>query len=134
MDRLFSLKFQFLFSVGNTGLHIKHFSRVCQMSEDKNRKLHKKLCPLISGRKAIFVRAWLTLARAVSVHCLVPLTNTFRAKAITIHNVKSSNGTMKAAFLRKTEILKETVSFQRKSTSVFGTALWKQCVYLEIVF
>ena len=68
------------------------------------------------------------------MHCLVPLTNTFRAKALSIHNVKSSKETIKAAFIRKTEVLKEIVSFQSKSTPVFGTALWKQCVYLELVF
>ena len=73
------------------------------------------------------------------MHCLGPLTNTFRARAVSIHNVKSSKGTMKAAFIstssydKEAEVLNEIVSSHSKSTSVFGSALWKQCIYLELV-
>jgi hypothetical protein len=89
MDTLLSLKFQCLLSVGNTGYHIENFAHVFHISEDKNRRF-KKIYSLISGRKAIFVRAWLTLVRAVPVHCLGSLTSAFRARAVRIHNVESS--------------------------------------------
>jgi hypothetical protein len=72
-----------------------------------------KLCSLISERKTIILRAWLTLVRAVPVHCLGPLTNTFRARAVSIHNVKSSKGTMKAAFISTSSYSKENGSSER---------------------